>query len=100
MLYFGAWNSEVFSAITGLVGAITGIFVSRRARKIFSEEGFETSPVPAKKLGKKSVQIQKPPTKHPQATYKISLRLNPDVKRYRAFSAGRSVIKYAITSSF
>jgi len=83
MLYFGAWNSEVFSAITGLVGAITGIFVSRRARKIFSEEGFETSPVPAKKLGKKSVQIQKPPTKHPQATYKIPSRFTTNFRAHK-----------------
>lgn len=31
MLYFGAWNSEVFSAITGLIGTITGTFISQRA---------------------------------------------------------------------
>jgi hypothetical protein len=26
----GAWNSEVFSAITGLVGTVMGIFVGKR----------------------------------------------------------------------
>jgi len=30
MTYFHAWNSEVFSAITGLIGTITGIFISQR----------------------------------------------------------------------
>ena len=30
MLYFGSWNSEVFSAITGLIGTITGVFLSQR----------------------------------------------------------------------
>ncbi len=27
----GAWNSEVFAAITGLAGTITGILISHRA---------------------------------------------------------------------
>ena len=31
MIYFGSWNSEVFSAITGLIGTITGVFLSQRA---------------------------------------------------------------------
>jgi len=31
MIYFGAWNSEIFSAITGLIGTISGIFISQRA---------------------------------------------------------------------
>jgi len=31
MVYFRSWNSEVFSAITGLIGTITGVFISRRA---------------------------------------------------------------------
>ncbi|MFQ6080736.1 MAG: hypothetical protein ACE5OW_03595 [Candidatus Bathyarchaeia archaeon] len=31
MLYFKSWNSEVFSAITGLIGTITGVFLSQRA---------------------------------------------------------------------
>jgi len=30
MIYFRAWNSEIFSAITGLIGTITGIFISQR----------------------------------------------------------------------
>jgi len=30
MTYFRAWNSEIFSAITGLIGTITGIFISQR----------------------------------------------------------------------
>lgn len=31
MIFFKSWNSEVFSAICGLIGTITGIFVSQRA---------------------------------------------------------------------
>ncbi|MFQ6094853.1 MAG: hypothetical protein ACE5NN_01800 [Candidatus Bathyarchaeia archaeon] len=31
MIRFGSWNTEIFGAITGLVGTITGIFLSRRA---------------------------------------------------------------------
>jgi len=31
MVYFRSWNSEVFSAITGLIGTITGVFISQRA---------------------------------------------------------------------
>jgi len=30
MVYFRSWNSEVFSAITALIGTITGIFISQR----------------------------------------------------------------------
>ena len=30
MIHFGSWNSEVFSAITGLIGTITGIFISQK----------------------------------------------------------------------
>lgn len=30
MIFFGVWNSEIFSAITGLIGTISGIFVSQR----------------------------------------------------------------------
>lgn len=30
MIFFGSWNSEVFSAITGLIGTIMGIFLSQR----------------------------------------------------------------------
>jgi hypothetical protein len=30
MLYFGSWSSEVFSAITGLFGTITGVFISQK----------------------------------------------------------------------
>jgi hypothetical protein len=30
MVFFGVWNSEIFSAITGLIGTISGIFVSQR----------------------------------------------------------------------
>lgn len=30
MIYFGSWNSEIFSAITGLIGTITGIFISQK----------------------------------------------------------------------
>jgi len=28
----GSWNSEVFAAITGLIGTITGILISQKAR--------------------------------------------------------------------
>lgn len=31
MLYFGSWSSEVFSAITGLIGTITGVFISQKS---------------------------------------------------------------------
>ncbi|HDQ05263.1 MAG TPA: hypothetical protein ENN36_00880 [Candidatus Bathyarchaeota archaeon] len=31
MAFLGAWNSEVFAAITGLSGTITGIFVGQKA---------------------------------------------------------------------
>jgi len=31
MLIFGSWNSEIFSAITGLIGTITGVFIGQRA---------------------------------------------------------------------
>jgi hypothetical protein len=31
MAFLHAWNSEVFSAITGLIGLVTGIFVGHRA---------------------------------------------------------------------
>jgi hypothetical protein len=31
VVYFGVWNSEVFSAITGLIGTVTGIFVGNKA---------------------------------------------------------------------
>ena len=31
MVYFKSWNSEVFSAITGLIGTITGTVISQRA---------------------------------------------------------------------
>lgn len=30
MVFFGTWNSEIFSAITGLIGTISGIFISQR----------------------------------------------------------------------
>jgi len=30
MVYFQAWNSEIFSAITGLIGTVIGIFISQR----------------------------------------------------------------------
>ena len=30
MAFLGSWNSEVFSAITGLVGIVTGIFVGQK----------------------------------------------------------------------
>jgi len=31
MAFFGVWNSEIFSAITGLIGTISGIFISQNA---------------------------------------------------------------------
>ena len=31
MLILGKWNSEIFSAITGLTGTLTGIFISQKA---------------------------------------------------------------------
>lgn len=31
MICFKSWNSEVFSAISGLIGTVTGIFISQRA---------------------------------------------------------------------
>jgi len=31
MAFLGTWNSEVFAAITGLSGTITGIFVGQKA---------------------------------------------------------------------
>jgi len=31
IVYFHAWNSEIFSAITGLIGTITGIFLTQKA---------------------------------------------------------------------
>ena len=31
MAFLGSWNSEVFAAITGLAGTITGIFVGQKA---------------------------------------------------------------------
>jgi hypothetical protein len=30
LAFLGAWNGEVFSAITGLIGIVTGIFVGRK----------------------------------------------------------------------
>ena len=30
MALLGRWNSEIFSAITGLTGTVTGIFISHR----------------------------------------------------------------------
>jgi len=30
MILFKAWSSEIFSAVTGLIGTITGIFISQR----------------------------------------------------------------------
>jgi len=63
---------EIFSAIIGLIGTITGAFISRRARKIFSEKRLEMSPVSSEKPGNKPVRVQKPtnklPIKHPQHT--------------------------------
>jgi len=31
MVFFGVWNSEIFSAITCLIGTISGIFISQNA---------------------------------------------------------------------
>ena len=31
MAFLHSWNSEVFSAITGLIGIIVGVFVGRKA---------------------------------------------------------------------
>ena len=31
MLYFGVWNSEIFSAITGLIGTVTGVLIGSHA---------------------------------------------------------------------
>ena len=31
MAFLGSWNSEVFAAITGLAGTVTGIFVGQKA---------------------------------------------------------------------
>jgi hypothetical protein len=31
MAYLGSWNSEIFAAITGLIGTISGIFISQKA---------------------------------------------------------------------
>lgn len=31
MAFLGVWNSEIFAAITGLIGTITGIFVGKKA---------------------------------------------------------------------
>jgi hypothetical protein len=31
MAFLHTWNSEVFSAITGLIGLVTGIFIGHRA---------------------------------------------------------------------
>jgi hypothetical protein len=31
MAFLHSWNSEVFSAITGLIGLVTGIFIGHRA---------------------------------------------------------------------
>ncbi len=31
MAFLGAWNSEIFSAITALIGTILGVFISRKA---------------------------------------------------------------------
>jgi hypothetical protein len=31
LLILRSWNSEIFSAITGLAGTITGIFISQKA---------------------------------------------------------------------
>jgi len=65
MVYFRSWNSEIFSTITGLIGTITGTVISQRLEKIFLGEGFEMSSVSARKLGNKSVRIQKPTNKLP-----------------------------------
>jgi hypothetical protein len=31
MALLGRWNSEIFAAITGLIGTISGIFISQKA---------------------------------------------------------------------
>jgi hypothetical protein len=31
LAFLGSWNSEVFAAITGLIGTITGILISQKA---------------------------------------------------------------------
>jgi len=31
VLYFGIWNSEVFSAITGLIGTVSGVLIGSHA---------------------------------------------------------------------
>jgi len=31
MAFLGNWNSEIFAAVTALIGTITGIFISQRA---------------------------------------------------------------------
>ncbi|MCJ7425067.1 hypothetical protein MUP01_12500 [Candidatus Bathyarchaeota archaeon] len=31
LLVLGRWNSEVFAAITGLVGTVTGVFIGQHA---------------------------------------------------------------------
>ena len=31
LAFLGSWNSEVFAAITGLVGIVTGVFVGQKA---------------------------------------------------------------------
>jgi len=31
MVFFGVWNSVIFSAITGLIGTISGIFIGQKA---------------------------------------------------------------------
>jgi len=30
MAFLGTWNSEIFSAITGLIGILSGIFISQK----------------------------------------------------------------------
>ena len=30
MIWFRSWNSELFSAISGLIGTVTGIFISQK----------------------------------------------------------------------
>ncbi len=31
LAFLGVWNSEIFAAITGLIGTVTGIFVGQKA---------------------------------------------------------------------
>lgn len=31
VLYFGIWNSEIFSAITGLIGTVSGVLIGNNA---------------------------------------------------------------------